>query len=139
MKKIALLLACVSVLCACGTGVSVETTEADTTTVEPTEEVTTAQQIPELKPLQIHSIAQLNTTEYPLDSAAGEEKNSTLVSNYRESYTLDPAKMGGIKAYYTRIKKIDDSNYIMIFHNTRYSDDCFQAEKDKCKGSKRQS
>ncbi|MBQ7010669.1 MAG: exo-alpha-sialidase [Clostridia bacterium] len=119
MKKIALLLACVSVLCACGTGTPVETTNADTT-AQPTEEVTTAQQLPELKPLEIHSISQLNTTEYPLDSAAGEEMNSTLVADFRKTYTLDPGDMGGVKAYYTRIKKIDDSNYIMIFHNTKY-------------------
>ncbi|MBE6640684.1 MAG: exo-alpha-sialidase [Ruminococcaceae bacterium] len=135
MKKVLLLLAAVMLLSACETVPPVDTDPTtDGVTTEPvTEEVTTVIELPEVKPLEIHKISQLNTTVYPLDSAAGEEKNSTLVSNYRESYTLEPGDMGGVKAYYTRIKKVDDSNYIMTFHNTRLGGSVYCMRSTDCK------
>lgn len=122
MKKLALLFACVMLFSACtNTPAGVTDPPAtDPITDAPTEEVTTAVEYPVVKPLDIHKISDLNTIEYPLDSAAGEEGSSSLVTNYRESYTLNASKLGSIKAYYTRIKKIDDQNYIMTFHNTKY-------------------
>ncbi len=134
MKKLALLFACVMLFSACA-NTPPEGTDAPATdpiTDAPTEEVTTAVQYPVLKPLEIHKISQLNTTEYPLDSAAGEEDKSTLVANYRESYTLTPDKMGGIKAYYTRIKMVDDENYIMTFHNTRLGGSVYCMTSNDC-------
>ena len=122
MKKLALLFACVMLFSACAnTPPEVTDTPAtDPITEAPTDEVTTAVEYPVVKPLEIHKISELNTTEYPLDSAAGEENSASLVLNYRESYTLKAGNLGGVKAYYTRIKKINDSAYIMTFHNGQY-------------------
>ena len=80
----------------------------------------------------IHSISELNTTEYELDSAVGDESQSTLVQDLRASYTLTPQQLGGIKAYYPRIKKINDSEYILIFHNGTYGGSVFCSRSSDC-------
>ncbi len=78
--------------------------------------VTGPVEIPDLE-RHIHAISELNTTVYPLDSAAGEEQNSTLMRNYRESYKLPKEQMADIEAYYPRIKVLPDGSFFMIFHN----------------------
>ena len=80
----------------------------------------------------IHSIGELNQTEYPLDSAAGEEAYSRLAKNYRESYELSNQKLGGVKAYYPRIKTLADGSYLMIFHNTRWGQNVYVAKSKDC-------
>ncbi len=64
----------------------------------------------------IHAISELNTTEYPLDSAAGEEQNSTLMRNFRESYTIPKSKAANADAYYPRIKRLTDGSFLLLFH-----------------------
>lgn len=68
----------------------------------------------------IHSISELNTENYALDSAAGNEKNSRLELNFRETTTLSGISISNIQAYYPRVKIMPDGSYIMVFHNSLY-------------------
>lgn len=86
----------------------------------------------EQKTLNIHTISQLNTTEYELDSAKGEEQYSSIVKNYRESYTLTPADLGGVHAFYPRLKKIDDSNYVLFYHDELYGGSVYCSRSTDC-------
>ncbi len=94
----------------------------------------------------IHSIGELNTAEYPLDSAAGEEKYSTLMKNFRQSYTLrNESDLSSVKAYYPRIKVLPNGSYFLIFHSGKLggtvyyclSDDCVNWTKPKTLFAKR--
>jgi len=106
-KKIFAAVFCALLLVSCGTGGSVDTTDSTPVSDIPdtTEAVTTEEPMVVTKPLEIHSISQLNTEEYELDTAVGQEKRSSLVKNGRESDT----DSSGVKAYYTRIKKMDET------------------------------
>ncbi|MBO4355574.1 MAG: exo-alpha-sialidase, partial [Clostridia bacterium] len=80
----------------------------------------------------IHSIDELNITDYGYDSAKGNENRASLVKDYRSSYTLAPSDFGGIEVYYPRIKKIDDDRYLLIFHNGIYGGSIYCCESSDC-------
>ncbi len=80
----------------------------------------------------IHSISELNTKEYPLDSSAGREKYSSLEANYRESYIMKSGELAGIKAYYPRIKKLQNGSFIMVFHNNYQGGSVYCTTSDDC-------
>ncbi len=80
----------------------------------------------------IHAISELNTAEYPLDSAAGEEQYSTLMENWRESYVLEKTALGSIDAYYPRIKKLQNGKYLMVFHNGEKGQNVYCSMSDDC-------
>lgn len=125
-RRMSLLLSCAMLMplfAACGSVPSpgtVDTSAVDSpdgtpgVTVPPTEPAS-----PVSKSLLIHGIAELNTTEYPLDSASGQEKYSRLVQDFRMSKTV-AGELNGIKAYYPRVKKINDEAYVLFFHNSTY-------------------
>ncbi len=74
---------------------------------------------------RIHTISELNATPYPLDSAAGEEKYSTVMKNFRQSRLIDKGEMDDINAYYPRIKVLPDGRYFLIFHNNKFGGSVF--------------
>ena len=81
----------------------------------------------------IHSISELNTEEYDLDSAAGNEGRASLAKDFRASYTLTPKDLGVGEAYYSRIKRIDDiDSYIMIFHHGLYGGSVYCSKSNDC-------
>ncbi len=86
----------------------------------------------EQKTLNIHKISELNTAEYELDSAKGEEEFSSIVKNYRESYTLTPADLGGVRAYYPRVKMVNDSNYLLFYHDEMYGGNAYCSRSTDC-------
>ncbi len=109
--------------CACSGGGS-SGTESGSGEEEQTSAETGPTGLPDIE-RHIHAISELNTTEYSLDSASGEEQYSTLMENFRESYQLSKGKMGNNNAYYPRIKKLQDGSYFMIFHNSLYGGSVF--------------
>ncbi len=84
------------------------------------------------KTLNIHRISELNTAKYELDSAKGEEEFSSIVKNYRESYTLNRADLDGVKAYYPRIKMTGESSYLLFYHDEIYGGNTYCSRSTDC-------
>ncbi|MGN1472643.1 MAG: hypothetical protein ACI4WZ_01100 [Eubacteriales bacterium] len=133
-KMISALLSCAILLplmAACEGSTPSSTTEGNTESpVVTTTPITTVEE-PSSQTLVIHTIGELNTTEYPLDSAAGSEQFSSLMQDFRASKTLN-GELNGIAAYYPRVKKISDDTYVMIFHNTTYGGSVYCSMSTDC-------
>ena len=73
----------------------------------------------------ITSINDLNTDEAELNSHAGETQYSSLEYNYRGSYFLSSEELvgEGYYAWYPRIKRLSENEYILFFQNGRWGPD----------------
>ncbi len=105
--------------------------EGGSGSVSESEQETESAALPDIT-RKIHDILELNTTEYPLDSAAGEEQYSTLMMNYRLSYTLASKNQSGIQAYYPRIKVLADGSYFLIYHDNMHGGSVYYAFSEDC-------
>ncbi len=116
--------------CACSRGGSAGT-ESGSGGEEQTSAETGPTGLPDIE-RHIHAISELNTTEYPLDSAAGEEQAARLAKNYRESYALSGSSLSASQPYYPRIKKLKDGSYFLIFHNGDHGGNVYYATSTDC-------
>ena len=78
----------------------------------------------------LHSIGELNDTNTLTDDHAGETEQSTIETNFRNSYTMTAKDMGLLTGYlwYPRIKKLAEDDYILFFQNGRWGPNVYYAK-----------
>lgn len=117
-----LLSLCLILVCACNTAGQTGTedgTAGDTT--DPSVEDNGAGDV------YIHSFAELNSKDHELDSHAASYTTSKLEMDYRSYNEYQGIRANGIDGYYSRIKKLEDGRYMLIFHNGKHGGSVYVA------------
>ena len=79
----------------------------------------------------LHTIYELNTEEYPLDSHAGQTKQSLLEVDRRNSYKIENSDFlttGDL--WYPRIKRLSSGKYILFFQDGRWGPNVYYTRSD---------
>ena len=117
-----LLSLCLVLVCACNSAGQTETEGGSTSdTTEPTVEDNGASDV------YIHSFSELNSTEHALDSHAASYTKSKLEMDYRSYDDYQGIRANGVDGYYSRVKKLNDGRYMLIFHNGQYGGNVYVA------------
>jgi len=117
-----LLSLCLIFVCACNSAGGAET--GDSTGVDTTE---TPSDDNGASDVYIHSFAELNSKEHELDSHAADYTKSKLEMDYRSFDEYQGIRANGIDGYYSRVKKLNDGRYMLIFHNGQYGGSVYVA------------